>query len=104
IQLKSRIKEWHEAYARLRKGLPSQFYLSHVKFDAVSNRAIYSRQELQRFWTNTLWHLRAMRLWNIHPWKLATTFIKDLSLTTSFAYNFRTFSRNEYTPDRLNPY
>jgi radical SAM superfamily enzyme YgiQ (UPF0313 family) len=89
----SRIQEWQETYSRLRQRLPSKFHLSHVKFDALSNRAIYSRQDLQRFWANTVRQLRGMRFWNIHPWKLTTAFIKDLSLTTSFAFTFRTSPR-----------
>ena len=95
IRLGGRIQEWQEAYLLLKSGLPSKFQLPHVKFDALSNRAIYSRQDLQHFWANTLGHLRGMRLWNIHPGKLATTLIKDFFLTTSFAMNFRASSRSE---------
>ncbi|MBI4488744.1 MAG: radical SAM protein [Deltaproteobacteria bacterium] len=91
----SRIQEWQEAYSRLRYSLPSKFQLAHVKFDALSNRAFYSREPLQRFWTNTLEHLRGMRFWNIRPWKLATTLIKDFFLTTSFAFTFRSSTRPE---------
>jgi len=89
----SRIREWQEAYSRLRQSLPSKFHLSHVKFDALSNRVVYSRQDLQIFWANAVRQLRSMRFWNIHPWKVTTTFIKDLSLTTSFAFTFRASSR-----------
>lgn len=95
IRLGGRIQEWQEAYLRLKSSLPSKFQLPHVKFDALSNRAIYSRQDLERFWANTVAHLRGMRLWNIHPGKLATTFVKDFFLTTSFAMNFRASSRSE---------
>jgi len=89
----SRIREWQEAYSRLRQSLPSKFHLSHVKFDALSNRVVYSRQDLQIFWANAVRQLRSMRFWNIHLWKVTTTFIKDLSLTTSFAFTFRASSR-----------
>jgi hypothetical protein len=85
----SRIREWQEAYSCLRQSLPSKFHLSHVKFDALSNRVVYSRQDLQIFWANAVRQLRSMRFWNIHPWKVTTAFIKDLSLTTSFAFTFR---------------
>lgn len=53
IQPGSRIREWQEAYSRLRQSLPPKFHLSHVKFDALSNRPICSRQDLQKFWADT---------------------------------------------------
>ena len=90
IRLGSRIQEWQEAYSRLRHSLPSKYRLVHAKFDALSNRVLYSRQDLQRFWARTMEHLRGMRWWNIRPWKVTTAFIKDLSLTASFAFTFRT--------------
>ncbi|MBI3058183.1 MAG: radical SAM protein, partial [Deltaproteobacteria bacterium] len=40
----SRIQEWQEAYSRLRHSLPSKYRLVHAKFDALSNRALYSRE------------------------------------------------------------
>ncbi len=95
VRLGSRIQEWQESYSRLRHSLPSKFRLLHAKFDALSNRALYSRQDHQRFWANTLEQLRRMRLWNINPGKLATTLVKDFFLTTSFAASFRAASRNE---------
>jgi hypothetical protein len=85
----SRIREWQEAYSRLRRSLPPKFHLAHVKFDALSNRVVYSRQDLQRFWADTMRQLRGMRFWNIHPWKVTTAFIKDLSLTASFAITYK---------------
>ena len=42
--------EWQEAYSRLREHLPSKPRLSLLKFDAINNRVVYSRQELQRVW------------------------------------------------------
>ena len=90
-----RTQEWHEAYARLRNKLPSKFHLPHVRFDALTNRAFYSREPLQRFWANTLHHLRGMRLWNIHPWKLGVAIAKDFALTTSFALTFKASSKLE---------
>jgi len=93
IRLGSRLREWQEAYSRARQSLPSTFHLSHVKFDVLNNQAIYTRQDLQRFWANTVRHLRGMKFWNIHPWKVTRAFIKDVSLTTSFAFTFRTSSR-----------
>jgi hypothetical protein len=95
IRLGSSVQEWQEAYLRLRKCLPSQYSLVHARFDALSNRALYSREPLQRFWSNTVEQLKGMRLWNIHPGKLITTLIKDLWLTTSFVFTFRAGSRAE---------
>ena len=95
IRLGSRIRDWQEAYSRLRHRLPSKYQLLHAKFDALSNRALYSREPLQRFWNNTLEQLKGMRLWNIDPGKLTTSLIKDLILTTSFVFTFRAGSRTE---------
>jgi hypothetical protein len=91
----SRMQDWQEAYSRLRHSLPSKYQLLHAKFDALSNRAFYSREPLQRFWNDTLEQLKGMRLWNIHPGKLTTSLIKDLFLTTSFVFTFRAGSRAE---------
>ena len=88
----NKIQEWQEAYSQLRKTLPSKFQLLHAKFDALSNRAIYSREPLQQYWDKTLEHLRGMRIWDIDLGKLATTLLKDFFLTTSFAFTYRAFS------------
>jgi exonuclease VII large subunit len=95
IRLESRIHEWQEAYSRLRQSLPSKYRLAHAKFDALSNRALYSREPLQRFWNNTVEQLKGMRVGNIDPAKLTTNLIKDLFLTTSFAFTVRAGSRAE---------
>jgi hypothetical protein len=95
IRLGSRIQEWQEAYSRLRHSLPSKYRLVHAKFDALTNRALYSRQPLERFWDNTMEHLTAMRLWKIEPGKLATSLLKDFFLTTSFVFTYRAGSRIE---------
>jgi len=95
IRLGSRIQEWQEAYSRLRHSLPLKYRPVHAKFDALSNRALYSREPLQRVWDNTVEQLRAMRIWNIRPGNLATNLIKDFFLTLSFAFTFRTGSRAE---------
>jgi radical SAM superfamily enzyme YgiQ (UPF0313 family) len=95
IRLGSRIHEWRAAYSRLRHRLPSKYQLLHARFDALSNRALYSREPLQRFWNNTVEQLKEMRLWNVDPGKLTTSLIKDLLLTTSFVFTFRAGSRTE---------
>jgi radical SAM superfamily enzyme YgiQ (UPF0313 family) len=93
IRLGNRIHEWGDAYARLRHSLPSKAQLSFIKFDAINNRVFYSRQELQRIWSQTVTNLRQMRPWQIQPWKLTNAFIKDFVLTTSFAVTYRGFSK-----------
>jgi tRNA A37 methylthiotransferase MiaB len=93
IRLGDRIQEWQEAYTRLRDSLPSKGQMSLIKFDAINNRVVYSRQELQRIWTQNLLNLRRLKLWQVHPWKFARAMIKDFSLTTSFAHSFREFSK-----------
>jgi radical SAM superfamily enzyme YgiQ (UPF0313 family) len=93
IRLGNRIHEWRDAYARLRHSLPSKARLSLVKFDAINNRVVYSRQELQRIWSETVTNLRQMKLWQIQPWKLTNAFVKDFVLTTSFAVTYREFSK-----------
>ena len=95
IWLGSRIQEWQQAYSRLRHSLPSKYRRLHAKFDALSNRALYSREPLQRFWDDTLEHLRGMKIWKIDLGKLCTSLIKDFFLTTSFAFTYRAGSRTE---------
>jgi len=87
-----RIQEWQEAYARMRHSLPSKYQILHAKFDALSNRALYSREPLERFWTNTLERLKRMKIWDIDLGKLTTALIKDFYLTTSFALTYSRFS------------
>jgi hypothetical protein len=95
IRLGNRIREWQAAYSRRRYRLPLKSRLLHPKFDALSNRALYSREPLQRFWNNTVEQLKGMRIWSIDPGKLTTSLIKDLLLTTSFVFTFRAGSRAE---------
>ena len=93
IRLGDRLHEWQDAYARLRGALPSKARLSLLKFDALNNRVIYSRYELQRIWSQSLSNLRRMKWWQIRPWKLTNAFVKDFFLTTSFAVTYREFSK-----------
>ena len=95
IRLGSRIQEWQEAYSRLRHSLPAKSRLLHAKFDAMSNRALYSREPLEHFWNNTIEQLKGMRIWKIDPGKLATNLIKDFFLTASFVLTYRAGSRAE---------
>ena len=93
IRLGDRIQEWQEACARLRDFLPSKAHLSLVRFDAINNRVVYSRHELQRVWSQTLRNVRELKWWQIRPWQFANAMVKDFSLTTSFASSFREFSK-----------
>ena len=95
IQLGSMIQEWQQAYSRLQQSLPSKLRLVYAKFDALSNRALYSREPLQRFWDDTVEQFRSMRIWNIDFRKLTTNLIKDFFLTTSFVASYRAGSRIE---------
>ncbi|NIO07041.1 MAG: radical SAM protein [Deltaproteobacteria bacterium] len=89
----NRINEWQEHYSRLRRRFPSKLRLPHVSFDALSNRAFYSRQEVQKFWGKTVQSLKNLRFWQIRPGLLCTALWKDFVLTTSFAFNFRAANR-----------
>jgi radical SAM superfamily enzyme YgiQ (UPF0313 family) len=93
IRLGDRIQEWQDAYARLRVHLPSRPKLRLVRFDAINNRVVYSRQELQRVWSQTLCNVREFNWLKIRPWRFARAMIQDFSLTTSFASSFREFSK-----------
>jgi len=92
-RLGNRIQEWQEAYARLRVYLPSKAHLSLLRFDAINNRLVYSRDDLHRVWSQTLRNTREFKWWQIRPWKFAKTMVQDFSLTTSFANSFREFSK-----------
>ncbi len=93
IRLGDRLLEWQDSYARLRGMLPSKPHLRLVKFDAINNQVVYSRQELQRIWSQSVSNLRQMKWWQIRPLKLTSAFVKDFFLTTSFAVNYREFSK-----------
>ncbi|MCZ6480030.1 MAG: radical SAM protein [Candidatus Methylomirabilales bacterium] len=80
-----KIQEWREAYSSFREGLPSKFDLRYIRFDPLSNRVIYSRQDLHRLWVRTWEQVRSWRFWNIRPLRLAVAFFRDLFLTASFA-------------------
>jgi radical SAM superfamily enzyme YgiQ (UPF0313 family) len=94
IRFGDRIPHWQEAYTRLRKALPARPQLGLIKFDAINNRVIYSRQGLQHVWAQSVANLKQMKLWQIDPWRLTTTFVKDFFLTTSFAASYREGSKH----------
>jgi radical SAM superfamily enzyme YgiQ (UPF0313 family) len=81
----SKAQEWQARYADFRYQLPSKMHLLYVKFDALSNRVVYSRQDLKTCWTRTSEHLHAFRIWNIQPSRVVVTFFKELCLSTTFA-------------------
>ncbi len=93
IRLSDRIDEWQESYGRLRASLPGKPQLGLLKFDAVTNQVVFSRQELQRVWSQTLSNFRQLKWWEIHPWQVSRAMVKDFFLTTSFAVTMREFSK-----------
>ena len=93
IRFGDRIHEWQETYARLLDSLPSKPQLSLIKYDAINDRVVYSRQELQRIWSESLTNLRQFKLWAIRPFRLSRAVVHDFFLTTSFAATFREFSK-----------
>lgn len=93
IRLGDRIHEWQESYGRLRHALPSRAQLSFIKYDALNDRVIYSRQELQRIWSESLTNLKQFKPWAIRPFRFSRAVVRDFILTTSFANTFREFSK-----------
>jgi hypothetical protein len=80
-----KVEEWRGVYSGFRDSLPSRLQLLYLKFDVLSNRVVYSRQDLKTFWARTREQLRGRRFWNVHPSRLAVIFFKELVLTTAFA-------------------
>jgi hypothetical protein len=93
VRFGHRLQEWHAAFAGLREALPSRFHLRWLRFDAINNRVVYSRQELERIWAQTAPALRGMKLWEIRPWKITRAAINDFTLTSKFAFTFRELSK-----------
>jgi radical SAM superfamily enzyme YgiQ (UPF0313 family) len=93
IRFSDRVHEWQDTYQRLRDSLPSKAQLSLIKYDAINDRVVYSRQELQRIWSESLSNLRHLKLWAIRPYRLSRAMARDFFLTTSFANTFREFSK-----------
>ena len=79
-----RVREWQEAYSGFRNRYPRGLQLLFGKFDALSNRVVYSRQDLRNVWAKTREHLRGKRFWHIEPSRIAATFLKEVFLTTAF--------------------
>ena len=93
IRFSDRINEWQDAYQRLRDSLPSRPQLSLIKYDAINDRVVYSHQELQRIWSESVKNLKAHKLLAIKPWQLTRAALHDLFLTRSFAADFKEFSK-----------
>jgi hypothetical protein len=94
LRSNSRLQEWRDAYSRIRGAVP--FHLLHAKFDAINNQIVYSRQDLQKFWSNTIEQLRHKNPWKISPITLLTVLVKDLSLTAAFALRMKAHSRAQH--------
>ena len=93
IRFSDRINDWQDAYQRLRDALPSKAQLSLIKYDAINDRVVYSRQELQRIWSESVNNFKAHKLWALRPLQLTRAAIHDLFLTRSFAATFKEFSK-----------
>jgi hypothetical protein len=78
------MQEWRDAYARFCDRLPSRLHLMYGRFDALSTRVVYSRQELRRVWARAGEQLRKGRVWGIRPVRLAVAGVKEILLTTTF--------------------
>ena len=79
-----KVQEWQSRYANFRHQLPFRMHPLYVKYDALTNRVVYSRQDLKKCWARTSEHLRGLRVWNIRPAQVAMTFFKELHLSTTF--------------------
>jgi hypothetical protein len=94
IRFGDRVAEWQETCVRLRQSLPSITQLRLATFDAVNNRIVFSRGELQRIWSELWFNLRQKRLGQIRPWKLTSAALREFFLTTSFAFTYRGISKS----------
>lgn len=93
IRFSDRISEWQESYQRLRNSLPSKAQLSLIQYDAINDRVVHSRQQLQRIWSESVNNFKAHKLWALRPLQLTRAAIHDLFLTRSFAATFKEFSK-----------
>ena len=93
IRFSDRINEWQESYQRLRNSLPSKAQLSLIQYDAINDRVVHSRQQLQRIWSESVNNFKAHKLWALRPLQLTRAAIHDLFLTRSFAATFKEFSK-----------
>jgi radical SAM superfamily enzyme YgiQ (UPF0313 family) len=93
IRFSDRINEWQESYQRLRNSLPSRAQLSLIHYDAINDRVVHSRQQLQRIWSESVNNFKAHKLWALRPLQLTRAAIHDLFLTRSFAATFKEFSK-----------
>jgi hypothetical protein len=82
----ARLHEWRDIYPGLNDKILSRAHFICLKFDALNNRVIYSRQDLQNFWERTWESLREKRFLSLRPGKLVVNFINEVYLTMSFAY------------------
>jgi hypothetical protein len=93
------VQEWRKAYAGFRDGLPSRHHLLYGlygRFDVLSARVVYSRQDLRRVWIRTGEHLRRGRFWSIRPVRLTVAGVKEVLLTTTFTVQIL----SSFSPER----
>lgn len=84
-----KVQGWYEAYNRLKKTIPETLHFIPTKFDALTNRVVYSRQDLNQFWSATVDAIRSHRLWQVRPLRLIAAAYQDLRITADFASHFK---------------
>lgn len=80
-----KVREWQEVYSGIQGRLPSRLDRLYARYDALSNRIVCSRRDLNAVWARTRKHLSELRFWHIRPLTLAGACFKELLLTTAFA-------------------
>lgn len=80
-----KVREWQEVYSGIQGRLPSRLDRLYARYDALSNRIVCSRRDLNAVWARTRKHLSELRFWQIRPLTLASACFKELLLTTAFA-------------------
>jgi hypothetical protein len=83
-----KMNDWMAAYRRLKHTMPNSLRFAPVRFDALTDQVVSSRQELNSFWTATVREIRAFRFSRIRPMRLLAKVYQDLGITARFATQF----------------
>jgi hypothetical protein len=90
-----KVREWQEVYSGFKGRLPSRVELLYARFDALSNRMVCSRQDLNTFQARTRGHLSGRRVRHIQPFRLAATFFNEFLLIVAFVRSVFASFRSE---------
>ena len=90
-----KVREWQEVYSGFKGRLPSRVELLYARFDALSNRMVCSRQDLNTFQARTRGHLSGRRFWHIQPFRFAATFFNEFLLIVAFVRSVFASFRSE---------